>query len=465
MNNIRNGLRSPAYWTLFFGSLWLAAEFILAGKFSVVRTAENGELFLPVLLGENFLTPGNSLWEIFANSGTDKQIFTFYGNLDLFLFTHLPGWLAHGLRVSSVYVIGLLSAYFLARRTFGFGEPASLFVAFAYTVPLDGTMIAVSLGYLPLLLLGIGRLLERHSDFKRWLLLAAVLYLYADTTYFSRIIPWTPGIVVFWFLFVDAKKGGRDWLIVFACCIALTLLRLDDLMALIANVPLSHITMSRGMDSGTEALIGLARGSIFFSSSERTASTLLFVFALIVLKGGDRQMKGVLAALLIGAVLHPLSVVVQNAVTEFFPIQGYRMGFVLEIPMFILAFAGGYGFQALIGQERLFSLTGNRRLLVWGCRLGLVMAVVPIAYMSIKSKYTSALNWVTQGSFAHNFESPVLKELSASVRSQPWPERVETFQIIPNYLHAYGIETTGGYHALHLLRYYEFWGKMAEPWA
>jgi hypothetical protein len=85
-------------------------------------------------------------------------------------------------------------------------------------------------------------------------------------------------------------------------------------------------------------------------------------------------------------------------------------------------------------------------------------------YMSVKVKYAGALNWMTHGSYAHIFESPVLKDLAATVRSKPMPERVESFQMYPAYLQGYGLETAGAYHTVYLRRYFELWATMLRSW-
>ena len=81
--------------------LWLVAEFLVLGPASVVMTADNGEAIVPAFLSERFAADTGALWQNITSAGADKKSFTFYGAIDTFLFTVLPGWLAHGLRVSS----------------------------------------------------------------------------------------------------------------------------------------------------------------------------------------------------------------------------------------------------------------------------------------------------------------------------------------------------------------------------
>jgi len=170
-------------------------------------------------------------------------------------------------------------------------------------------------------------------------------------------------------------------------------------------------------------------------------------------------------ALLIGVFLYPLGVGVQLFAKKFlWFLEGYRMSYVIRVPSTILIFAAGFSIEALIRDARAFRDRGGFKVCLWGCRIGLALAILVLAYMSLKSKYTELYGWVTNGSYAHNFESPVIEKFAESIRTQHNPVRVETFQIIPNYPHAYGIKTAGGYQALHSKLYYKYWAKMMEPW-
>ena len=113
--------------TLAIIILWLVAEFVLLGPAGVVVTGSNGELVVPALLSGRYAEIGRELWQAIASSGDDKTTYTFYNPIDLFLFTTLPGWLAHGLRISSVLLGALLGAYAIGGRDTAARHPLRAF--------------------------------------------------------------------------------------------------------------------------------------------------------------------------------------------------------------------------------------------------------------------------------------------------------------------------------------------------
>jgi hypothetical protein len=141
------------------------------------------------------------------------------------------------------------------------------------------------------------------------------------------------------------------------------------------------------------------------------------------------------------------------------------MAYATGIPLILLPFAAGFGIDALVQGIRESKSSWETRFFVPARWICLALCVGVLGFVSIKAKYSSLLNWVTNGSYAHNFESLVIRKFAETIHNIKLPVRVETFQIIPNHLHAYGLETAGGYQAMQALRYYEFWAKMAEPWA
>lgn len=446
--------------------LWLVAEFILLGPASVVMTASNGEFIVPALLSERFANSTGTLWQTITSTGADKKSFTFYGAIDTFLFTVLPGWLAHALRVSSVITAAVIGAYALTRKTFGFGRPASLFAGAAYAVTIPGHLIAASQGYLPLVLLALTHALDHRKRAGAWVGLGVMLFVIADTTYFTQILPWIPAVMVFWFLFVDWRRDTGAWAIIAAACLILALLRLDDIQALLANAPLSAVGLLRAVPDVGETVINALTRPYFLAGPTQVACTLAFVYGLIAGSGNRRKAIGVGWALLIGVFLVPVGVAVQSVAADFLPfLKGFGVGKAAWIPTIILPFAAGFGIEALC--RPIAGGDGRRRwqLPASGRWLSLALAVAVLGFVSMKAKYVHLYSWVTNGSYARNFESPAIGEFAATVRGLSMPVRVESFQIIPNYLQAYGLETAGGYQALHSRRYYEFWARMVEPWA
>jgi len=460
-------IRIPISWILIAGSVWLFAEFILFGKFSVNLAGDNTEIIVPGLMSSEFSGKLGQFWDNLSASGTDRKAFGFLGVIDVFLFTHLPGWLAYGVRMATMSLLSVFSVYALSRRAFHFDKIASVFVAFAYGVQVKAYLLLSVFSYLPMVLLALGYLLERKRDSKRWLFLAAAIFLISQTSYFSRLIPHASAVMVFWFLFIEPKKAVSDWSMIIAAGLAIPVLRTGDFLALMSQSPISHAGLIRSQltlqESASQALnfLWVPGSPVLF------ACELLFLYALVARKGGDWRMKSVLAGFILGLVLLPLGTAVQLFLADALPfVRGYSTNYMIIFPMVFLTFAGGFGVQALADHINLGPQeTGFGRLRSWGGYLGLILTAGVLLFASAKTKYASIYNWVTHGSYASNFESLVLKDLAAKVRAAEWPERVEPFQIFPAYLHAYGIETAGGYVPLYARRYYEFWGTAMEPWA
>ncbi|MBT8005559.1 MAG: YfhO family protein [Rhodospirillales bacterium] len=435
------------------------------GPASVVPTSSNGEMLVPALLSQQFAADQGALWQNLTSTGADKLAFTYYGTIDSFLFSTLPGWLAHAIRSSSVIVVAVLSAYAVGRNILQFSRSAALFVGAAYGVGIIGQLFAGSIGYFPIILLVIYGVLENRTSAARWAVLFAVLYAFADMTYFSQMVPWSMATIVFWFLFVTPRKTIIDWGIIIAVCLIMVALRADDFEALFANAPLSFMGLARTTPDLGQALYGSIRSLYLFGGPVQTACTALFLVSLVA-RRNDKLLWSVGAALLISIFLYPLGVAVQSFAAEILPfLKGYSMDYAGRIGTTILPFAAGFGIDVLVNNQTISRINVPRGIPLIVRRLGLTLCISAIAFVSLKTKYVSLYTWVTNGSFAHNFQSPVIEELADSIRTEKKPVRVETFQIIPNYMHAYGIEPAGGYQILHSRRYYEFWAKMVEPWA
>lgn len=455
--------KSVAISGLGIWALWLCAEYFALGPASVVPTSTNGEIIVPALLGQRFFA-ADALWQTQTSSGTDKSILTYYGRIDSLLFATLPGWMAHALRVSSVIVGGIAGSYLLARSAFGFSRLASLCVSAAYSVPIQGHLLAGVTGYLPFVLLGLLHTLDDKRRPIHWIGLAAALYIIADTTYFSQLLPWVPAAIVFWFLFASTRTSALDWVIILGSCLALFLLRMEHISALFAYAPLSAMEYARDVPDIEETLRRFVLQPYFLSKAVWTTSLVLFIVGFLSRVTDNRQIRTVGLALLISPTLYPLAVSIQVLAADIFtPLRGYRMGYIHSLPALLLPFAGGYGIEALC---RLHHHAGRLSWLQQLWRWAGWSAVVSVLLVaSLQTKYANLYNWMTNGSYVANFQSSVIQAFADKLRAEDWPIRAETFQIIPNYLSAYNVETAGGYQAVHTKRYYEFWAKMAEPWA
>ncbi len=453
-------------WVLSLWALWLIVEFIVFGKFSVVYTWDNGEVILPGLISTKFAGIDAPLWDNFSAAGSDRISEGWHGGIDVWLFSHLPGWLAYQLRVVSLAAIPVFAVYGLSHLTFRFSPWAKLYCAGAYSLTLTPGILMLSVhAYVPAVLFALTWLFQRIGDVKRWLIAVVAVFLLAETAYFSQLVPFAGAVIVFWFLFVDTRRTLGEWAVISVAVVAPVAMRIGDIRAMLATAPESHAGLVRAAMTTADAIDATIAESVFLSTPIMTVCTALFVYALIVRRGGSFRMKAILAAIVLGAVTPLAGTIIQGIVAEWVPaIHGYNLFRLRIVVITILVFAGGYGIQELTNQIDVWNRDGAP---VVRIRLGqgaLGLAVLAVAWVSVEQKVVSAREWIIQGSYKHNFESPVFQGLADSIKAEPWPVRAETFQMYPRYLNAYGIETAGGYQALIFRRYFEFWDRMMDPW-
>ena len=421
------------------------------------------ELVVPRLLAAQDLTEQNPLWDAASAAGSDRKTYLFPGQVDRLIFNILPVWFAHSLRVSSSIVVGVLSIYALGRRTFGFGPVAAMFSAAAFSQTLTALLVEGTPGYMPGVLLALSFLLNRKSDPKRWMLALFAIYFVAQTGFISRLIPYASVLIVAWFIFADPRKGYRNWLIILASGFLIAGLKIDDFLALREIYPLSQLPLMRVPTNFDESLAGALNIGRFFGIPWAAACLGPFIFALIVKRFGDFQMKSLLVWIILMIAFPPVVIAIQDALMPVFPfLRGAGLERASNVINVAFAFAGGYGIQVMVDQMK--SQWQVQPVRFWLRGIILVTAVSMLLFMSVKTKYAGLLNWMTHGNYVHIFESPVLKNLAATVHSKPLPERVESFQMYPTYLQGYGLETIGAYQTVYLQRYFELWATLVAPW-
>jgi len=288
------------------------------------------------------------------------------------------------------------------------------------------------------------------------------------TSFFTQLIPYASISVFLWFIFADPKTRFRDWLVIILSCLAVPLLKLQEFRALLTLAPLSHMHYTRTVADAADIISRISSGSFLFGSAPRTSAMALMVSALIVLAGRRKRIASILSlAILCDGFFSLASIWFQQAAVNVFPfLSRYTVQYFGPLGGQALALGAGAGVHAL--WPRFKDAASGFQSTVISKSTAFVVATVAIAiivYPTLKLKYANGLNWVTRGTFVRHFESPILKELSAKIRTQPFPERVEGYQITSAILSGYGLETAGGDPPLHYRRYYEFFAKMVEPWA
>jgi hypothetical protein len=448
--------------------VWLTFEHIAIGSASVMYFADNVESFVPPLLSRQFAGIEDPLWDRFTAAGIDHMTLGYEVPVIRFLFDLLPGWLAHGVAIAANYAIATIATYVLAGRTLGVSRPAAVFAAVFYSVFIPPQLMMTTTGLLPLLILAIRFVLERPDRLARWAGLVVTVLLMAWTTYFSQLIPYASIFVFLWFVFVDPRNRRRDWAIILLVSVAIPLLRVQEFLALFAVAPLSQFGFLRTVAESSEILDRFLTFGFVLDGPTRLVAAALMVGALFF-KSDLRFRLAFIAALVVlaGGLFGFLSTLFQELAVKVVPfLSGYTVQYFSSIGLLALGMGGAVGVHVL-GPRFLGAIAAIEApaLRTWVKSVMVVLVAACVAYPSIKLKYANALNWVTRGTFVRNFQSPVLNELAEKMRRNPLPERVEGYQIASAVLSGYGFETLGGDPPLYYRRYYEYWAKLAEPWA
>lgn len=438
---------------MIFALVWLCAEFVLLGKFSFVYTGDNTTALIPGMLTLKFADTLNPLWNNFSSAGWDRIATNPQGLVNRYLFLMLPGWLAYQTNILAQIFVAFCGTYWLGRRVLQLNQMASLFSAFVFASGVSGQLDLASVFLLPAILVTLTRVLNDKRRIATWLWLITATFVVAHTAWISEMLPFTSAAVVTWFLFIDVRRRIADWLIILLCTVTIILLRMPDVLALMQYAALSH----RPLLITTPEI---SQWPWALSSIDNLMCLVLLAYTFAVRKGGDHHMCGIVIAISTWLVLPYGITFFHEPLTSAFPLlEGYTyFSRTSSVPRIAVAFAGGYGIQALVAGGE------GGRFADWSRKALLAAASVTILIVALDQKKMAVKNWFSQGNMVLNYESPPLQNLAKKIQANPWPVRVEPFQMYPAYLHTYGMETAGGLHALFSRRYYEFWSTILEPW-
>jgi hypothetical protein len=434
--------------------VWLAAEFILLGKYSFIYTGDNATVLVPGLWTLKYADSLLPLWNNYSTGGWDRIAATPFGLINQYIFLILPGWLAYQFFILAQILVAFFGTYWLSRRCLNLGELPSLFGAFIFASAINGQMHFASAFLLPAILVTLTRLLADRKRIGRWIAVVVATVFVSQTGWVSEMIPFTSAAIVSWFLFVDSRRRVSDWAIILATAFAVVLLRVPELIALSQHSPLSNRDVLAVAPS--IAILPWALGSTM-----ATMSIGLLFYAMISAKSRDSRLWGVFVAVTVWTLLPYAITLIHGPLVSVLPdLNGYqyfqRTSRVAELT---LAIAAGFGLQALMASS---SVGPAGR---WGRRCIIGASAMAVIFVAVDQKKTALAAWITQGNMVLNYESPPLQKLAQDIEKQDWPVRVEPFQMYPAYLHTYGIETAGGLNAVYSRRYHEFWGKVIEPYA
>jgi len=447
---------------LWMSLIWICLDFSILGKFSYVATGDNAEIVLPGLMAHSNAAFDTGLWHVFSASGDDRLAQGFFGDLSVWVFQLFPGWLANQILATCQTAAALVGIYLLAIRL-GLNPLVGLFSGCLYAIgEADGVLVGSADAYLPLLVLVLSETLETPRSAGRWIVLVAVAFVYASTAYISMLMPFTPMVFFIWFAVLERRMAVRDWLIIGGVTTFLVLVRAQDFLALVYMAPLSarHLQLF-GYDS-PEAIRHTVQG-FFISNWVSWLATGLTIFAALHLKTLNSTDRRMLLLLVSAVGLVMLSLLLKPYLVNLYEsLRSYNLVRAMNYFKFVWVLCAGVGFQVLWRQivdegsrRRMFGQPSAKACVA-------AAAIVVVFIYSAEKKYLHIKDWISQGSYVNNFESPIIQKVAKKLAQLDAPYRALSFQMYPNYLNAYGIESTGGYMALHAHRFQNFWTKIVS---
>lgn len=439
---------------LVLGFIWMAFQFFILGKFSVLVTGDTSDVFLPMFGSLAWAENPWAAWNPASMGGTSRLSFGSATPLYIWLYQFIPGWLGYQGILFLNFLVGIGATYLLCRRVLALDSYPSAFAGLLYGCFIStGSFLLTYLGLLPGLILAISWTLEDKSRISRWLALAAIFLLITETTYISALIPYVGILVFLWFLIVEPKRKAIDWLILLTLITAMPALRFTEISSLVANAPFSSIGDGARFANGYSESLNLAFLVMInmFRQSNWLFSVCLAVFAL-----GWRPVPGtgisrLLVFCLIFMALPFAGMIGREILLEYLPfVSGFNA---FQFPFFFLfaiAILGGIGLQGIqlrYPQRRIIIAVASAIIVLW-----------PLPY-----KLINFWDWISQGSYVANFESPVIENLALEVTARNQPARVEAFQMYNSQLQSYGLETFGGNQAIVLKRFHKYWTRMLTP--
>lgn len=452
---------------LVLGILWIGLEFFVLGPFSAITTGDNADVIIPDLMSFAFTDNGFALWNRFTMSGTDRQAMGSLSPIDIWLFSHLPAWLAYQLRVMSQIGLAAFAMAGICRKWMGMEKAGAIFAGLSYAIIVgaSGRIYLSVLAYLPLFLLTLGLVLENKRSPARWISLIVATCLLGLSAHMGYLFPFPQALIGIWFLFIVRKTAAVDWLIIVSAPTLAALLRLDDYRSMAAEALLSRryeTTLTINADPLREA--ALSASSILFGTPEKVVVAVLAITGCLYL-----GRYPVVRRLMIGAALIACAVlgvaVLNDTLFAIFPFaRGFNLNRLWTMVSFLAVILAGFGVQGLAAQPA-NSMTSARSWIFGWPRGRIVVGIAFSALFasSLHYKYGNAKDWISQGNMVQNFASQQLEDLADRIQAQPLPARVGVYQLYPNYLHAYGMETPGGYLSMVAGRYSHYWAKMLEP--
>jgi len=435
---------------LFAWIAWISCEFFVLGKYSYAMFADSSELYMHLAAPGGF----GARWMPWMLGGVDAATTGSYSLLASGLFHLLPAMLAYQVIMAALMVLGSWAMFQLVRRQLGPGEDvAALLATMVY-----GSVLVVyphlaygGIGLLPLGLLAVTAVLDRPRSPGRWAGLVAASLVCVSIPFPSNM-HFFPLALMAWFVVVDRRKGWQSWLIILAAA-ATPLVRLPETLALAGNVHDSAFYYTRfGIGAA-----GVPMFDLLMTWETGDGSFLLVGLAL--LGGLTLTRRGAPRVLLALALLAVAAILPFQSPTYFGPISALIQSFIpkklfllLALPFLVIAAGHGLGWVLRRGGGR------------WRKAVIAVVAVLTLGETARVKFHDLSEDWLSNGSLVRTQESPVVADLLAALRQDPWPARVAPLFVYSAYLNGLGIETIDGNAPVIHRPFFEFWSAAMEPW-
>ena len=439
-------------WLLCLGILWLTGEYFLLGKYSYVPLGDNSELIIPALISLRYAGIADPGWNPMVTAGADVLSSAIATPFNIWLYGTLPGWLAFQLVLVGSVIAAVLSLFLLCRRL-NFTRDASVAAALLYASTLNLNLVQAAIGFLPAVILALTMVLERPRHVGRWIFLAGITFVASQTAWFSNVFPFASVCLIAWFIFVDPRISLREWLIISLIVVVLPLSRIDDFMALRANLTELMLQITRPplkiqWIDAVDFIFGFPMRCVVVGSA---------ALAFLTSRFSNWRLNWLTLGIVLVLLAPPLGNMAQALLARWLDqeLRGFRLVKFSSIAVLMCAVALGYGLHQLT----------TSRMPRWVSKTVFVALGSVLIVSTGHDKIESLLkDWLNNGSYVRNFESPAIRKMADIVRSEGGPVRVEPIFAYAGHLHSYGIETLSGDHPFIGRRFYEFWAAIQEPW-
>lgn len=443
-------------WPLILAAeIWVCLPFFILGPYSAMLVHDEWDSLLSLTSSLRNL-PSGALWYPLGASGVDRLALGYAAPGEIRIFAALPDWLAYLLLRLASQTASAGGAYWFGRRWLGLGWPGALFAALVHGALFHQYQLAAMV--VPLVAGLSLALADNPRDWRRWAVGATSAVFYAAFCYLPLAVIFPPlyGAV----LVVVARHRVRlaDLIALAGFFLLVYLLRVQDLLAIIANAPDSHrhaLAMRAPLLSISDQAVALLREQIPGPLSAALAAAWLSV----ALGRRFGRSWGWVAGGWLGLLLIHLSLVaLLPLLAQVYPsaksVNPTRM-WMVAAPY--VAFVGGFAIDALASRLKEGSVGRSH----WEAAVLLLLAIM-LLFSDLAAKAALALDWVKDGSQARNLTSPAMIALAGRIRMEAEPVRVLSYGLRPAFAQTYGLEAADGYMVMLPRRYHAYWNKAVE---